>query len=172
MTNEARIPRRIKIVIRLMTGLFLLCLHCSVYAQVELVKVDKSKRRMYLIENGQVIRTYRIALGKHPKGHKRQSGDQRTPEGRYILDRINHHSHFYKAFHINYPNQNDRRTANLAGYSPGGGISIHGLKNGNHYPPEFIKSFDWTNGCIAISNQEMDEFIHLVPIGTPIDIQW
>lgn len=147
---------------------------CSlpIFAQVDLVKVDKSKRRMYLIENEQVIREYRIALGKHPKGHKQKEGDKKTPEGLYTLDFIVPHSQFYKAFHISYPNQQDRTNARKSGVSPGGGISIHGLMNGDKRDPRFVQSFDWTKGCIAISNQNMDELLSLVKVGTPILIEW
>ncbi|MBY8149537.1 L,D-transpeptidase family protein [Vibrio fluvialis] len=158
----------------LKSGCFLLLLlfSCSALADVELVKVDKSKRRMYLIDDGQVIREFRIALGKSPKGHKQQEGDQRTPEGRYYLDFVTEHSLFYRSMHISYPNLRDKHHAETLGVDPGGEIKIHGLKTGYAGSPEFIQSFDWTNGCIAITNQEMDEFLSLVKIGTPIEIQW
>ncbi|MBY7995749.1 L,D-transpeptidase family protein [Vibrio fluvialis] len=158
----------------LKSGYFLLLLlfSCSTLADVELVKVDKSKRRMYLIDDGQVIREFRIALGKSPKGHKQQEGDQRTPEGRYYLDFVTEHSHFYRSMHISYPNLRDKHHAETLGVDPGGEIKIHGLKTGYAGSPEFIQSFYWTNGCIAITNQEMDEFLSLVKIGTPIEIQW
>lgn len=152
--------------------LLLLLLCGQALAEVELVRVDKSKRRMYLIDDGQVIREFRIALGKAPKGHKQQEGDQRTPEGRYYLDFVTENSQFYRSMHISYPNLRDKRHAESLGMDPGGAIKIHGLKTDYDGRPEFIQSFDWTNGCIAITNQEMDEFIHLVKIGTPIDIQW
>ncbi|RQW65209.1 L,D-transpeptidase family protein [Vibrio viridaestus] len=147
---------------------------CSfhLYAGIDLVKVDKSKRRMYLIDNGSVVREYRIALGKNPKGHKQREGDKKTPEGLYQLDYTITNSQFYKAFHINYPNRFDILSARKRGVSPGGAISVHGLKNGTEQDPRFIQSFDWTNGCIAITNKEMDEFIQLVKPGTPIDIEW
>lgn len=147
-------------------------LSTTAFADVELVKVDKSKRRMYLIDDGHVIREFRIALGKSPKGHKQQEGDQRTPEGRYYLDFITEHSNFYRSMHISYPNLRDQRHAESLGVDPGGEIKIHGLKLDYQGRPEFIQSFDWTNGCIAITNPEMDEFLRLVKIGTPIEIQW
>lgn len=142
------------------------------WAKVDLVKVDKSKRRLYLMEQGVVIKQYRIALGKEPQGHKKAEGDQRTPEGRYLLNGINPQSTFYKSMHITYPNQHDIAQARAAGVSPGGDISIHGIKNSFDEDPAYIQSFDWTNGCIAITNQEMDEFLSLVDNGTPIDIEW
>lgn len=145
---------------------------CVSFAQVDLVKVDKSKRRLYLLQGDQVVREYRIALGKSPKGHKQQEGDQRTPEGNYYLDFITQDSHFYRAIHISYPNPQDERHAAQLGVSPGGDIKIHGLKNGETADPAFIQSFDWTNGCIALTNSEMDDFLSLVQPGTPIHIEW
>jgi murein L,D-transpeptidase YafK len=151
---------------------FMMFLSLVCQAQVDLVKVDKSKRRLYLIEQGQIIKTYRIALGKFPQGPKRQIGDQRTPEGLYTLDAVNLHSNFYKSMHISYPGPKDIIYARTYHLDPGNSIHIHGLKNGESRPPAFIQSFDWTNGCIALTNQEMDEFLSLVPIGTPILIEW
>lgn len=148
----------------------LLCL--PVWANVDLVKVDKSKRRMYLIDNNQIIREFRIALGKQPKGHKVQEGDQRTPEGRYYLDFVLDDSEFYRSIHISYPNAKDLAYASKLNLDPGGNIKIHGLKNGEHRPARYMQSFDWTDGCIAISNQEMDELLKLVKVGTPIEIKW
>ncbi|CAE6933464.1 hypothetical protein ACOMICROBIO_GDFFDHBD_02753 [Vibrio sp. B1REV9] len=154
-------------------SLVLFCtLTFGAHAAVDLVKVDKSKRRMYLIENGEVVKEYRIALGANPKGHKQEEGDNRTPEGDYTLDYIIEDSAFYRSVHISYPDAIDRLEAHRRGVSPGGDIKIHGLKNGETRSAQFIQSFDWTNGCIAISNEEMDEFIELVKMGTPITIEW
>lgn len=141
-------------------------------AQVDLVKVDKSKRRLYLMQGETVIREYRIALGKNPQGHKLQEGDHRTPEGDYTLDYVSEESAFYRSVHISYPNETDLAQARERGVSPGGDIKIHGLRDGEPRPPQFIQSFDWTNGCIALTNAEMDEFIRLVKMGTPIHIEW
>lgn len=145
---------------------------CSSWASVDLVKVDKSKRRMYLIDNQQVIKEFRIALGKQPKGHKRYEGDQRTPEGRYYLDFVLEDSEFYRSIHISYPNAKDIAYAQSLNLSPGGNIKIHGLKNGDKRPAKYVQSFDWTDGCIAISNQDMDQLLNLVSAGTPIEITW
>ena len=144
----------------------------SAWSGVDLVKVDKSKRRMYLMDNGEVVREYRIALGARPKGHKQYEGDQRTPEGRYFLDFMIEDSQFYKSIHITYPNFRDIAEAQRRNLDPGGEIKIHGFKNGDTRPTEFVQSFDWTNGCIAITNQEMDELISLISPRTPIDIYW
>ena len=139
---------------------------------VTLVKVDKSKRRMYLLKGDEVVQEFRIALGKEPKGHKRFEGDNRTPEGEYTLDYIMERSEFYRSVHINYPRSSDRQWAEENDVDPGGNIKIHGIKNGERRSPGFIQSFDWTDGCIALTNQDMDEFIQLVKMGTPIHIEW
>ncbi|MEZ8720257.1 murein L,D-transpeptidase family protein [Vibrio pomeroyi] len=139
---------------------------------VTLVKVDKSKRRMYLMKGDEVIQEFRIALGKQPKGHKRFEGDNRTPEGEYQLDYVMEESDFYRSVHINYPQPSDRQWAENNDVDPGGNIKIHGIKNGERRSPSFIQSFDWTDGCIALTNQDMDEFIQLVKMGTPIHIEW
>nr|WP_216599459.1 L,D-transpeptidase family protein [Vibrio hepatarius] len=142
------------------------------FANVDLIKVDKSKRRMYLVKENEIIREFRVALGKQPKGHKAQEGDQRTPEGLYYLDFILEDSQYYRSVHITYPNDRDIENARRHNLNPGGNIKIHGLKNGETKSASYIQSFDWTDGCIALSNQEMDEFIQLVDVGTPIEIYW
>ncbi|WP_060981691.1 L,D-transpeptidase family protein [Vibrio splendidus] len=139
---------------------------------VTLVKVDKSKRRMYLLKGEKVIQEFRIALGKQPKGHKRFEGDNRTPEGTYQLDYVMEESDFYRSVHINYPQPSDMQWAEQNDVDPGGNIKIHGIKNGERRSPSFIQSFDWTDGCIALTNQDMDEFLQLVKMGTPIHIEW
>lgn len=139
---------------------------------VTMVKVDKSSRRMYLMSGDTLVREYRIALGKQPKGHKRFEGDNRTPEGRYYLDYVLEDSNFYRSVHISYPAPSDRKWAEKYDIEPGGDIKIHGLKNGERRSARYVQSFDWTDGCIAITNQEMDEFIDLVRMGTPIIIEW
>jgi murein L,D-transpeptidase YafK len=141
-------------------------------AVVDRVEVKKSVRRMYLMDGDVVVREYRIALGKSPRGHKIQEGDNRTPEGKYYLDFVMDDSAFYRSMHISYPNLRDKNRAESLGVSPGGNIKIHGLKNGDRRAAQFIQSFDWTNGCIAITNEEMDELVSLVKIGTPIYIRW
>ncbi|KJY84559.1 ErfK/YbiS/YcfS/YnhG family protein [Vibrio galatheae] len=157
-----------------MKGLYLLAavLCFPAWADVDVIKVDKSKRRMYLIENDSIIKEFRIALGKRPKGHKLYEGDQRTPEGRYYLDFVIEDSEFYRSIHISYPNARDIAYSRSLNLDPGGDIKIHGLKNGETRPASYVQSFDWTNGCIAISNREMDELLKLVSPGTPIDIVW
>lgn len=126
---------------------------------------------MHLLYEGEPFRTYKVALGIQPVGHKMQQGDNRTPEGEYVLGRRNPGSRFHKSIHISYPNAEDRASARARGVDPGDLIMIHGV------PPEIEdlgadhRLWDWTNGCIAVTNQEMDEIWDLVGPGTPIEIR-
>ncbi len=136
------------------------------------VVVDKSERRLRLLYRGKVVREYPIALGDAPIGHKVQEGDERTPEGHYVLDWRNPNSRFYKSIHISYPNAQDRARAKALGVNPGGMIMIHGRPNYIHSKrvlAEYDRR-DWTDGCIAVNNEQMDEIWNAVPDGTPIDI--
>lgn len=137
------------------------------------VVVEKSKRRMTLLHNGGVMREYRIRLGERPRGHKVRQGDERTPEGDYFLDWRNPNSRFYKSIHISYPNKWDIRLARIRGYDPGGMIMIHGQPNhirSTKFKQRYLNR-DWTSGCIAVRNHEMDEIWRLVRYGTPIRIR-
>ncbi|WP_404366501.1 murein L,D-transpeptidase family protein [Marinobacter sp.] len=137
---------------------------------VNQVLVRKEERRLYLMSDEEVIRSYRISLGGNPYGHKLFEGDQRTPEGSYTLDWRNPGSDFYKSIHISYPNKNDRSQAAAWGQDPGGSIMIHGLPNGAEDMAFAYTGLDWTEGCIAVANHEMDEIWQLVSDGTPIQI--
>ena len=141
-------------------------------AEVDLVKVDKSERRLYLMKGDNVVKQYDIALGGNPQGHKQQEGDQRTPEGRYTLDYKKEDSSFYRAMHVNYPNTLDTENAQQMGVSPGGFIMVHGQRNGFGWLSPLMQQFDWTDGCIALTNSDMDEFMSLVNTGTEIQIDW
>ena len=136
------------------------------------VYVKKSARIMQLLHNNSVIREYNIALGDNPKGQKQQEGDERTPEGWYTLDWANEQSAAYRSLHVSYPNSKDRANAKMLGVSPGGAIMIHGQMNGTELLTAFNQKRDWTNGCIAVTNSEMDEIMTLVKVGTPIFIEW
>lgn len=138
--------------------------------EVSQVLVKKGERRLYLLAGNEVVRSYRIGLGDNPSGHKLYEGDERTPEGEYILDWRNPHSDFYKSIHISYPNEQDRELAAAWGLDPGGSIMIHGLPNGAEDMEFAYLGLDWTDGCIAVSNEEMDEIWQLVADGTPIQI--
>lgn len=152
--------------------LILSFLSFSSLAGVDLVKVDKSENKMYLLDNGKVIKEYRVALGDSPKGHKEKEGDEKTPEGTYTLDYKKEDSSFYRSMHISYPNQTDLEEAKKKGVSAGGFIMVHGQRNKFGWLSNFTQNFNWTNGCIALTNAEMDEFMTLVKIGTKIQIEW
>lgn len=144
----------------------------SIFAEVDLVKVDKSENKMYLFENGKIVKEYRVVFGKNPKGHKQQEGDGKTPEGKYILDYKKEDSAFYRAIHISYPNNKDIENAKYRRVSPGGFIMIHGQRNWLGWLSLITQRYNWTNGCIALTNSEIDEFMDLVKVGTEIDIEW
>ncbi len=153
--------------------IFLLLSSWSISAQgtdIDHVLVKKSELKMYLISNGVKIKEYSIALGANPKGHKEKEGDERTPEGKYLLDYKKSDSSFYKAIHISYPNEEDKAKAKEKGVNPGGLIMIHGQKNGLGWLSWLSQNFNWTNGCVAVTNSEMDEIWNLVKAGTPIEI--
>jgi murein L,D-transpeptidase YafK len=139
--------------------------------QANLIVVDKTKRVMTLYANRKAIKTYRIALGGNPVGHKEQEGDSRTPEGRYVIDAKNPWSSFHLSLRISYPNRRDQAAAAAKGVSPGGQIMIHGT-------PEYLAALrplgvvpDWTLGCIAVTNAEIEEIYRMVSVGTPIVIK-
>jgi len=135
------------------------------------VLVVKSERKLILLNHGQIIKTFKVALGGDPHGAKTQQGDHRTPEGMYALDRRNEHSQFYRSIHISYPNARDRARARKLGVSPGGDVMLHGLPNGYGWIGAAHRERDWTDGCIAVTNQEMDDIWRTVPDGTPIEIR-
>jgi murein L,D-transpeptidase YafK len=134
--------------------------------------VKKGERKMQLLKAGQVVREYRVNLGDNPYGHKVMQGDERTPEGEYLLDWRNPRSLFYKSIHVSYPNSVDRSFAQAKGVDPGGMIMIHGRPNYIDSPRILAEydNRDWTNGCIAVKNAEMDEIWIAVRDGTPIRI--
>ena len=142
----------------------------AIAVKVTVVRVDKSERRLYLMAEDRIIRSFRISLGGDPVGPKRREGDQKTPEGNYVIDWLNPTSVAYRSMHISYPNKSDRDHARRKGVSPGGDIMIHGQHNGLGWLWWVAQRFDWTNGCIAVANHDMDEIIERVPPGTPIVI--
>jgi len=135
------------------------------------VLVRKGDRRLYLLRDGETVREYRISLGDNPVGHKLYEGDERTPEGVYTLDWRLADSDFYKSIHISYPNRKDQEMARTWGLDPGGSIMIHGLPNNAGDMAFAYTGLDWTDGCIAVSNEAMDEIWQLVQNGTPIRIE-
>jgi murein L,D-transpeptidase YafK len=141
-------------------------------AGVDSVKVDKSENKMYLFDGDKLVKEYHVAFGANPKGHKQREGDEKTPEGTYTLDYKKEDSSFYRSMHVSYPNKLDKENAKKNGYSPGGFIMIHGQKNWLGWLAPLMQNFNWTDGCIALTNSEMDEFMELVKVGTRIDITW
>lgn len=138
--------------------------------KADLVVVEKSESRLYLQRNGQPFASFRAAFGSRPIGHKQQEGDERTPEGRYVLDSKNVNSAFHKSIHISFPNGKDVASAKARGVNPGGFIMIHGQKNGFGWLAPISKWFNWTDGCVGLSNEDMDFVWSAVDVGTPIEI--
>ncbi|CAG0962526.1 MAG: L,D-transpeptidase family protein [Rhizobiaceae bacterium] len=137
---------------------------------IDLVRVVKSERTLELRAGGLLVRSYSVALGGSPVGHKRREGDERTPEGRYVLDWRNPASGFYRSIHISYPDARDRAAAAAVGVDPGGMIMVHGQPNGYGWWSWLLQRFDWTNGCIAVTDEDMAEIWTMVRNGTPIEI--
>ncbi|WP_245945945.1 L,D-transpeptidase family protein [Flavobacterium magnum] len=131
----------------------------------------KSKRQLQAYSDGNLIKTYTIALGKNPVGHKVSEGDMKTPEGLYTINAKNPNSAYHKNLGISYPDDSDRAAAARLGKPPGGDIKIHGLRNGRGYIGRFHRWTDWTHGCIAVTDDEIDELYDAVAVGTPITIQ-
>lgn len=135
------------------------------------VVVLKKERTLQLIGAGRVIKTYKVALGGDPVGRKTQQGDHKTPEGIYLLDSRNAHSQFHRSIHISYPNARDRAAARQHGVSPGGDVFVHGLPNGYGWVGAGHRATDWTDGCIAVTNEGIEEIWSAVADGTPIEIR-
>ena len=136
----------------------------------DLVVVKKSERKLYLYSGEKILRSFDIALGLVPEGPKMQEGDFRTPEGSYRLDRRRIDSDFFMAIQISYPNEVDARSALSRGVSPGSYIMIHGQPVNPKKPPSYYEKYDWTNGCIAVSNAAMIDIWQLTAANTPIEI--
>jgi murein L,D-transpeptidase YafK len=132
--------------------------------------VYKSKRRMELLHGTVVIRSYHVALGHHPFGPKVTAGDGRTPEGVYYIDHRNMQSDYHLALHISYPQQNDIERAAARGAEPGGAIMIHGQPSDLTPDERKLLSTDWTAGCIALSNPEIEEVWRLVDDGVTVEL--
>lgn len=138
---------------------------------VDRILIEKKARSLSLIAKGRVLKTYRIALGGNPDGPKERQGDNRTPEGTYTIDGRNRNSGYHLSLRISYPNERDRRRARELGVSPGGDIMIHGIKNGLSWAGEHHAGIDWTKGCIAVTDEEIEEIERLAPDGTVVEIR-
>jgi tetratricopeptide (TPR) repeat protein len=135
------------------------------------ILIEKKERRLTLISKGKVLKTYKIALGGNPNGPKERQGDNKTPEGTYIIDSRNRDSRYHLSLHISYPNEKDKKRARELGVSPGGDIMIHGIKNGFSWVGDMHSEVDWTKGCIAVTDEEIEEIERLVPNGTIVEIR-
>lgn len=158
---------------RTLFGILLLCLPLCASATsplIDLVRVIKSERKLQLLSNGKILYEFKVSLGSNPNGHKIQEGDGRTPEGLYKLDYKKADSAFYKAFHISYPNAQDIAAAKSRGVNPGGNIMIHGQKNGLGWLSSISQHFNWTNGCVALTDSEIDVVWEQIKEGTAVEI--
>jgi len=140
-------------------------------AVADRVVVEKGARTLTLLRGGTVLKRYRVSLGGAPVGHKQREGDERTPEGLYRLDRRNPHSSAHLSLHISYPDTADVARAQAQGADPGGLIMVHGITNGLGWVGKLHRLADWTDGCVAVTDWEMDEIWRAVPVGTPIEIR-
>ena len=149
---------------------------CSAFAATPTPKIDKvlilkKDHKLLLLSGNKEVRSYRIALGGDSVGPKTYKGDNRTPEGFYAIDRRNAGSHYHRSLHVSYPNAQDRARAKRLGKDPGGDIFIHGLPNGQGWIGKAHVLHDWTLGCIAVTNEEIEEIWSLVPNGTAVEIR-
>ncbi|MGI9232786.1 MAG: L,D-transpeptidase family protein [Woeseiaceae bacterium] len=135
------------------------------------VLIEKAARKLHLLADGKVFRTFKIALGIRPIGDKKKEGDFKTPEGKYLLDGRNQNSDFFLSIHVSYPNQADRSESNQLGVNPGGAIMIHGQPNEPTRSETYYRTQDWTNGCIAVSNSDMIDIWLMTGENTPIEIR-
>lgn len=135
------------------------------------IVVLKGERRLNLMRDGDILKSYWIALGSSPVGHKNERGDGRTPEGVYLIEGRTTDSLYYRAMKISYPNEADRERARQLGVDPGGNILIHAVPEGFEPTEAGARMIDWTNGCIAVTNADMDEIWAHAPDGIPVEIR-
>jgi L,D-peptidoglycan transpeptidase YkuD (ErfK/YbiS/YcfS/YnhG family) len=138
---------------------------------VDRILIEKGERRLTLFAKGEAVKTYRIALGGNPIGPKERQGDNKTPEGTYVIDARNMGSSYHLSLHISYPNEKDKKRARELGVSPGGDIMIHGVKNGFSWVGNAHAEVDWTKGCIAVTDEEIEEIARVAPNGTVVEIR-
>ena len=138
---------------------------------IDRILVEKSDRKLSILRGGKVLKTYRVALGRNPIGAKEQEGDNKTPEGIYTIDYRNPKSDYHLALHISYPSAEEITRAAQRGVNAGFDIMIHGLPNGQDRIGAAHRQKDWTAGCIAVTDEEIDELYHVTPDGTTIEIR-
>jgi len=139
--------------------------------KVDRIVIEKGKRTMSLLEGTKVVKSYKVALGGRPEGAKERRGDHKTPEGVYVIDAKKSNSQFHKALHVSYPNEANRERAKKLGVNPGGDIEIHGLGAKWGWVGAAHRATDWTDGCIAVTNEEIDEIYPLIKVNTPVEIK-
>ena len=138
---------------------------------IDRILVEKSARRLSIFHDGQKLKSYRVALGRNPVGAKEQEGDMKTPEGFYWIDWRNPESDYHLSLHVSYPSEEDNARAAERGVNAGFDIMIHGIANGGGWIGAFHRMHDWTAGCIALTDEEIEELYRVTPDGTPIEIR-
>lgn len=164
-----QIPKALTFVVAF--ALLCICTQTAAPVAADKIVIVKSQRTMTLLRDGKPLKTYKVALGTEPVGPKERIGDHKTPEGDYVVDAKKEQSQFHKALHVSYPNAKDREQARRLGVSPGGDIEIHGLGAKWAWVGSAHRKVDWTDGCIAVTNEEIDEIFPLVSIGTRVEIK-
>jgi len=171
-----------RIILNLVGAVILLTVGACIYAHhnwnplpqgttIDRILVEKSARRLSVFAGGKKLKSYRVALGRNPVGAKQEEGDLKTPEGLYTIDSRNPQSDYHLALHVSYPSGEDTARAAELGVNAGFDIMIHGIQNGNGWIGAFHRMHDWTAGCIALTDEEIEELWHVTPNGTPIEIR-
>jgi murein L,D-transpeptidase YafK len=145
--------------------------HGESLPQPDHILIIKSARTLSLMKGDRILKTYNVALGRQPIGPKERQGDHRTPEGTYFVDRKLPNSRFHLALHLSYPNAFDRERAHGLGVSPGGDVEVHGLPSVFAWLGSLHRHIDWTDGCIAVTNAEIEEIYPIVSVGIPVEIR-
>ncbi len=169
--NTTRRPLRTTLAFLALAVLPIVPVAASDFPKADFVVVEKGSRKLHLLRDGEVLRTFRIALGIMPVGDKQEEGDFRTPEGRYVLDMRNPNSEYFLSIRVSYPNRDDIREARARGVDPGGAIMIHGQPNHPTRSETYYRTQDWTNGCVAVSNSDMIDIWLMTGENTPIEIR-
>lgn len=174
MSNENRFRLRVALIV-LMLGINVMtwvsAKSTTTQSKADRVVIVKSDHTLTLMSGGKILKIYKVALGRGGSAAKNQMGDRETPEGDYVIDAKNAHSRFHRSLHISYPNARDRERARKLGTNPGGQIEIHGVEEKWAWVGSLHRAVDWTAGCIAVTNPEIEEIYKLVPIGTPVEIR-
>jgi murein L,D-transpeptidase YafK len=135
------------------------------------IVIRKAAHTLVLMKGDREVATYKVAIGRNPGGAKTQRGDHKTPEGNYLIDVMKSNSRFHRALHISYPNLADQERAQAAGVNPGGDVEIHGIENGLGWIGSLHRRIDWTDGCIAVTDNEIEEIWNKVKVGTHVEIR-